>query len=169
MKQLLTFALLLLTMTASAQEMEILDSIRVDADVMYGTPSYNIWQSRHMRFSLSEKGGLEWEIINPPHIFISDRSKLTGQSLGYSNARVGLFAENDSLLAMVDKWKAVPSEHGQILRMAADATFNRPNGEKVKGNILHVFGTLMKRKGSYVRVVTNVYGDHYFEVKAKMK
>lgn len=169
MKQLLTFALLLLTMTAGAQEMEILDSIRVEADVMYGTSGYTMWQSKHMRFSLSDKGTLEWEIINPPHIFIFDRFKLTGKSMGYSNARVGLFAENDSLLAMVDKWKALPSEYGKILRLTADATFNRPNGEKMKGTILHVLGTLMQRKGSYVRVVTNVYGDHYFEVKARMK
>lgn len=169
MKKLITFALLLLSIAAGAQEMEILDSIRVEADVMYGTPGYTMWQSKHMRFSLSDKGTLEWEIINPPHIFIADRSKLTGKSLGYSNARVGLFAENDSLLAMVDKWKALPSEYGKILRLTADATFNRPNGEKMKGTILHVLGTLMQRKGSYVRVVTNVYGDHYFEVKARMK
>lgn len=156
-------------MMAVAQEMEILDSIRQAPDPMYGNIGKTIYESEHMIFIVSDEGTLEWQLRNPPHIFISDHSKFTGQELGYSNARVGLFSENDSLLAMVDKWKAIPSEHGQILRMGANATFNRPNGEKLKGGSPHVFATLKQRKGSYVRVVANIYGDYWFEVKAKMR
>lgn len=113
--------------------------------------------------------GLIWQICNPPHIFVSDKWTTTGNNKGFTTARVGLFAENDSLLAIVEKWKAIPSEHGTMLQMGADATFNRPNGQKMKGNITYVLGTLLKRKGSYVRVVAPVYGDYLFEVKATMR
>lgn len=170
MKRILFLMLMLLTiLTAGAQEMELLDSIRQEADPMYKERGgRTMWVSEHMVFIVNDNNTIEWQLRNPPHIFISDRSKLTGQELGYSNARVGLFAENDSLLAIIDKWKAIPSEHGSVLKMAANATFDRPNGEKIKGTILNVWATLIKRKGSYVRVVTNVYGDYYHEVKARI-
>lgn len=157
------------SMTAMAQEMEILDSVRIAPDPMYGNKGKTVLASEHMVFIVNDNNTIEWQLRNPPHIFISDRSKWNGDDLGYSNARVGLFAENDSLLAMVDKWRAFPSEHGTILKMSANATFDRPDGTKTKGTIAHVYGTLLKRKGSYVRVVCNVYGDYYHEVKAKMK
>lgn len=165
----LMLAVVLSSPPAKGQEMEILDSISIAPDPMYGNKGKTVWRSEHMEFILNEDNTLEWQLRNPPHIFISDRSKWNGDYLGYSNARVGLFADNDSLLAMVDKWRAFPSEHGTILKMSANATFDRPDGTKTKGTIAHVYGTLLKRKGSYVRVVCNVYGDYYYEVKAKMK
>lgn len=157
------------SMTAVAQEMEILESVRIAPDPMYGNKGKTVLASEHMVFIVNDNNTIEWQLRNPPHIFISDRSKWNGDDLGYSNARVGLFAENDSLLAIVDKWRAFPSEHGTILKMSANATFDRPDGTKTKGTIMHVYGTLLQRKGSYVRVVCNVYGDYYYEVKAKMK
>lgn len=157
------------SMTAVAQEMEILESVRIAPDPMYGNKGKTVLASEHMAFIVNDNNTIEWQLRNPPHIFISDRSKWNGDDLGYSNARVGLFAENDSLLAMVDKWRASPSEHGTILKVSANATFDRPDGTKTKGTIAHVYGTLLQRKGSYVRVVCNVYGDYYHEVKAKMK
>ena len=169
MKRLLFLLIMCLPMMAGAQEMEILDSIRYAPDPMYDNVGKTIYQSKHMVFILSDAGTLEWKLINPPHIFINSRSKLTGQNLGYSNVRVGLFAENDSLLAMVDKWKAITSEHGQILTLVATATFKRPNGEKMDGGSPTVFATLLKRKGSYVRVVAETYNDYLFEVKARLR
>ena len=168
-KGLLILMMCAASMTAVAQEMEILESVRIAPDPMYGNKGKVVWTSEHMVFIVNDNNTIEWQLRNPPHIFISDRSKWNGDDLGYSNARVGLFAENDSLLAMVDKWRAFPSEHGTILKMSANATFDRPDGTKTKGTIAHVYGTLLKRKGSYVRVVCNVYGDYYHEVKAKMK
>lgn len=168
-KGLLILMMCAASMTAMAQEMEILDSVRIAPDPMYGNKGKTVLASEHMVFIVNDNNTIEWQLRNPPHIFISDRSKWNGDDLGYSNARVGLFAENDSLLAMVDKWRAFPSEHGTILKMSANATFDRPDGTKTKGTIAHVYGTLLKRKGSYVRVVCNVYGDYYHEVKAKMK
>lgn len=168
-KGLLILMMCAASMTAVAQEMEILESVRIAPDPMYGNKGKTVLASEHMVFIVNDNNTIEWQLRNPPHIFISDRSKWNGDDLGYSNARVGLFAENDSLLAMVDKWRAFPSEHGTILKMSANATFDRPDGTKTKGTIAHVYGTLLKRKGSYVRVVCNVYGDYYHEVKAKMK
>lgn len=168
-KGLLILMMCAASMTAVAQEMEILESVRIAPDPMYGNKGKTVLASEHMVFIVNDNNTIEWQLRNPPHIFISDRSKWNGDDLGYSNARVGLFAENDSLLAMVDKWRAFPSEHGTILKMSANATFDRPDGTKTKGTIAHVYGTLLQRKGSYVRVVCNVYGDYYHEVKAKMK
>lgn len=168
-KELLSLMMCAASMTAVAQEMEILESVRIAPDPMYGNKGKTVLASEHMVFIVNDNNTIEWQLRNPPHIFISDRSKWNGDYLGYSNARVGLFAENDSLLAMVDKWRAFPSEHGTILKMSANATFDRPDGTKTKGTIAHVYGTLLQRKGSYVRVVCNVYGDYYHEVKAKMK
>ena len=170
MRRMISIALMLFAvMTAGAQEMELLDSIRQNPDPMYKERGgMTIWTSEHMAFIIYDNDTMEWRIKNPPHIFISDRSKWTGQDLGYSYARVGLFAENDSLLGMVDKWKVVPSKHGTILNMTSSATFDRPNGEKLKGTMANVWVTLNQRKGSYVRVVTKVYGDYYFEVKATL-
>lgn len=168
-KGLLILMMCTVSMTVVAQEMEILDFVRIEPDPMYGNKGKTVLASEHMVFIVNDNNTIEWQLRNPPHIFISDRSKWNGDDLGYSNARVGLFAENDSLLAMVDKWRAFPSEHGTILKMSANATFDRPDGTKTKGTIAHVYGTLLQRKGSYVRVVCNVYGDYYHEVKAKMK
>lgn len=168
-KGLLILMMCAVSMTVVAQEMEILDFVRIEPDPMYGNKGKTVLASEHMVFIVNDNNTIEWQLRNPPHIFISDRSKWNGDDLGYSNARVGLFAENDSLLAMVDKWRAFPSEHGTILKMSANATFDRPDGTKTKGTIAHVYGTLLQRKGSYVRVVCNVYGDYYHEVKAKMK
>ena len=171
MKRLLIiFVAMILQQTGLvAQEMELLDSIRQDPDPMYiERGGCTMWKSDHMVFIINDNSTIEWQLRNPPRIFINERSKLTGQELGHSYARVGLFDEKDSLLAIVDKWKAYPSGHGTILKMSADATFSRPNGETIKGTILHVWGTLLQRKNSYVRVVANIYGDYYFEVKAKL-
>ncbi len=169
MKKLFFLLLVMFTLPTFAQEMEVLQPYRSDADPMYSKIGKTIWASEHMRFIIGDNNTIQWDIINPPHIFIEDRNSFTGQYKGYSNARIGLFAANVSLLAIAEKWKAVPSQHGTILSIAANGTFNRPNGEKLKGSIAHVFATLTKREGSYVRVVCNVYGDYYFEVKATMK
>ena len=130
MKKVLFLLLMCVPMNVQAQEMEYLDSIRIKADPLYPNSSGMVWQSKHMYFKLYEKGGLIWKICNPPHIFVNDKWAITGNDKDFTTARVGLFAENDSLLAIVEKWKAIPSEHGTILQMGADATFNRPNGPR---------------------------------------
>lgn len=170
MKKLFILLLVMLYYLPSySQEMEVLRQFRSEPDPMYGTAGKTVWASEHMRFVLNDNNTIELSIINPPHIFVEDRSSFTGQYKGYSNVRIGLFTANDSLLAIAEKWKAIPSEHGTILRIAGNGTFNRPNGEKLKGSIAHIYGTLLKREGSYVRIVCSVYGDYYFEVKATMK
>lgn len=157
-----------IAITVSAQaKMELLDSIRQEPDPMYDRPGRTIWKSDHMMFIINDNNTMEWRLINPPHIFVSNKESFGGQR--QNTVKIGLFAENDSLLAKTDKWKAVVSEHGQVLTVAADGTLVRPTGEKIKATIAHIFLTLKMRKGSYVRIVTDVYGDYYYEVKARLQ
>lgn len=164
------FMMLMLTVCLSTNaqaQMEILDSVRQEPDPMYDRPGRTIWKSDHMMFIINDNNTMEWRLINPPHIFVSNKESLGGQR--QNTVKIGLFAENDSLLAKTDKWKAIVSEHGQVLTVGANGTLIRPTGEKVKATIAHIFLTLKMRKGSYVRIVTDVYGDYYYEVKARLQ
>lgn len=167
-KLLLIIALLAVAAGMRAQEMEYLDSMHVSPDPLYHTHGATLWQSHQVVFRLTDQGQLTLTLRNPPHIYVGDYD-IFGHYKPYQNARVALYAANDSLLMIADKWQAIPSDHGQRLALTAKATAQRPNGQKMKVEITHLLITLLRRPGSYMRIVANVYGDYYHEVRCTMR
>lgn len=160
--------MLLMTSSISAQApMEVMDSIRQEADPMYDRPGCTMWKSEHMVFLINDNNTIEWRLINPPQVFVSIRETYRGQR--QNTVAIGLFAANDSLLAKADKWPAIVSDYGQVLAIGGEGTFIRPTGEKVKTSIAVAWNTLKDRKGSYVRVIADIYGDSPYEVKARLR
>lgn len=166
MRKALFLMMLLCGMMSQAQEMEYLDSVRIAPDPMYGNVGRTEWRSEHMQFIFFDDGTFEWHVVNPPRIF--ERGRIGREYTDINNVRVGIFTADDSLIVFSDKWKGIISEHGTVLKMAAKAKVEY-QGKTVNVESPRVFATLRARKGSYVRLVLNVYGDYYWEVKARMR
>ena len=116
---LLTIISVLMVLIANAQ-IEVLDSIRVEADPMTSSKIGRVeLRSKHVVIELYDNGTVKWWLRNPPHIFVGDRSVFYADRMPTCKAKVAVYKADGTLLAIAEKWKGIPSEHGKIMDMFA--------------------------------------------------
>ena len=169
MKRLVTLLLLFLPLMMTAQEIETLTQYKTKADPMTKTEGATKWRSEHVGVTLWDSGVVGMGLMNPPHIFIGKRSADRSR-LPYNYCKVGLYAEDGTLVWLAEKWKCQPGEGGTVLYFTADAKAeNQQTGEKMKLYTSDVLEWLKMQEGNYVRYIADMYGDYYFDVSAKIE
>ena len=147
-----------------SSQIEVLESVRLEADPML---SRNVGRtelrSKHVVIEIHDDGTIKWWLRNPPHIFVGDRWALTGDRMPTCKAKVAVYKEDGTLLAMAEKWKGYPSEHGTIMNMYAKSKIINHRNEKLEPTIFDILVGTKQYHGSYIRVVTPVYGDYLMD------
>ena len=146
---------------------ETVDSVYLRADPMTGRRGGKRIVSKHFQIEIYDNGEMKWWLKNPPHIFVGDILGITGQRTTTCNTKVGLYKSDGTLIALAEKWKGIPSEHGQLMSMYAQAKMKTSMGEQITPTIYDLLTVMKTSKGAYLRVVTPVYGDYLMDVSFK--
>lgn len=165
---LLAMLSLMSCLLVKAQGIEVLDSIRVEADPMLSIDVGRLeLRSNHVVIEIHDNGIVKWYLQNPPHIFVEDKDAF-GHYKGYCDIKVGLYKEDGTLLSMSKKWRAIPSEHGSFLQIVAKGTVENTRNERMDLTIVDWLFASKTQRGSYFRVVSPVYGDYLMDVKFRI-
>lgn len=167
MKRLLFLFLMCLPMVVCAQDdVEMMTPTYVKADAMTKTQGSTKWRSTHIGVTKWDDGRVGMGLMNPPHIFIGKRA-MDGSRLPMNTCKVGLYAEDGTLVWLAEKWKCQPGEGGTVLYFTADAKAeNQQTGERRKITTFDILSWL-QQTGNYVRYIADVYGDYYWDVSGK--
>lgn len=160
---------LMVSLAISAQGIEILDSIRLEADPMVSRSVGRVeLRTNHVVIEFSDDNTVKWSLQNPDHIFVGDKDWF-GDRKATCNVKVGLYAADGTLLSIADKWKGIPSEHGTIMNMAAKGEMHNIKTEQdLELTIADLIVASKLRPGAYIRVVTPVYGDYLMDIKFRV-
>lgn len=157
------------TSNISSSNAEVLDSVRLEADPLLSRNIGRIeLRSKHVVIEIHDNGTVKWWLRNPPHIFVSDRSAITGDRKATCKTKVGIYKADGQMLAMTDNWKGYPSEHGTIMNMYAKYKMKTYLGNVRDYTILEWLLTTKQFEGAYLRVVSPVYGDYLMDVKFRI-
>ena len=153
----------------NAQGIEVLDSIRLEADPMVSRGVGRVeLRTNHVIIELRDDKTVAWSLYNPEHIFVGDKDWF-GERKATCNVKVGLYAADGTLLSIGEKWVGIPSEHGSIMTMAAKGKIhNIKTNQDIELTIAELIFALKLRAGSYIRVVTPVYGDYLMDIKFRI-
>lgn len=169
MKKVLLSLMMLMTVMGINAQIEILDSVRLEADPLLSRDYGKIeLRSQHVVIEIHDNGIVKWWLKNPTHIFVGDRSSITGDRKVTCKTRVGIYKADGQMLAMTDNWKGYPSEHGTVLNMYAKCKMKTYLGNVRDYTIFEWLLTTKRFKGAYVRVVTPVYGDYLMDIKFRI-
>lgn len=169
MKQfILTITLLLSALTAGAQDIETMTAVYVNADPMTKAQGSTKWKSQHVAVTLWDDGRVGMGLINPPNIFIGGRDFMGNYKL-MNTCKVGLYAQDGTLVWLAEKWKCQPGEGGTVLYFVGKAkSTNHQTGEKKTITTTDILEWLRKQ-GQYVRYIADIYGDYYLDISAKFE
>lgn len=168
MKKVLFLLLVCLPMMAVGQEIEAMTSAYVKADPMMKTQGSMKWRSQHVGVTKWDDGRVGMGLMNPPHIFIGGRDVM-GKRKPTNTCRVGLYAEDGTLVWLAEKWKVLPGEGGTVLYFTGKSkAVNQQTNQKKEITTNDVFEWLSQHSGNYVRYIADVYGDCYWDVSAKI-
>lgn len=168
MKKVLSiFALLLIGMMASAQ-VETLTCKKVDADPMTNTSGGVEWIGSHVCISLPNKG-IPWIILyRKDHIFVKNYS-----------TKIGYYTANDSLIGMATMVIPRPTQDGTRMMIGASfandsipyAEYSDDKFVMKKAWRVRVVDIVrwLKETDGYIRIVTETYGNHLYDVKFRLK
>lgn len=143
-------------------DIEEMTAQRYEKDPMSNRPGSLKWRSQHVGFTEWDNGTVGMGLLNPPHIFTSDRNCM-------STCKVGLYDKSGKFLGMVEKWKTSPGERGTVLFFTGVGKF-KEEGTGQKHTISPAWILQwMKDTGGSVRFIPEVYGDYEYSVSAKLK
>ena len=169
MKKVLLSLMMLMTGMAINAQVEILDSVRLEADLLLSRDVGRVeLRSKHVVIEIHDNGVVKWWLKNTTHIFGGDRSSFTGNRKGTCKTRVGIYKADGQILAMTDNWKGCPSEHGTVLNMYARCEMKTYLGNVRDYTIFEWLLTTKQFKGAYIRVISPVYGDYLMDIKFRI-
>ena len=168
MKGVLLFLILALTVTAEAQEIEVLNRKLFDADPMTGQPSGVLWSSEHVGVWLPDKGLDIVRLKMKDHIFIKNYM-----------TRIGYYTSDDKLIGMGTAIRATPTQDGTRMDMniffAKDSLpFSEYSDDKwimKKSWRLRVKDMMkwLKETDGYLRITTQTYGGYLYDIRFRLK
>ena len=164
MKKLLLFAMLMMAMTVTAQDLGALKPVRYNADPMTNEVGYTVWENKYIRFTEDDKGEVNIILQNPPHIFDTCAEY----------PRIGFYDMNGNLIAMskqVTDWKSQSKTNLYIINVwAADSIL--PYCEHVPNQRFRHYCTspkgilkFLKNHEGYIRIIACLYGDMLMDIK----
>ena len=166
-KVLSIIALLLIGMVASAQ-VETLTFKKVEADPMTNTSGGVEWIGSHVCISLLDKG-IPWIILyRKDHIFVNNFS-----------TKIGYYTKNDSLIGMGTFIRPNITQDGTRMFIGPAFSDNElPHSEysddkfvvkkSWRVRVVDIVEWLKETDG-YIRIVTETYGNHLYDVKFRLK
>lgn len=87
----------------------------------------------------------------------------------FSPCKVGLYAQDGTLVWLAEKWKCQPGDGGTVLYFVGKSkATNHQTGEKKTITTTDILEWLRKQ-GQYVRYIADIYGDYYWDVSAKFE
>jgi hypothetical protein len=169
MKKVLSIiALIAVTLTASAQEIETLTYHKTEGDPMTNTSSGEMWIGTHVGISLPDNGFNKIMFKMKDHIFVKNYS-----------TKIGYYTANDSLIGMGTIVTAPISGDGQIMSFSvafsndslphseySEKQFVMPKSWRVR---VRDMITWLKETDGYLRFVTRTYGEHIYDVRFRLK
>lgn len=168
MKKLLFITFAFFVSLAVSAQVEVLDSIRIEADPLLGKAGRIELRTDNVVIEIYDNGIVKWYLKNPPHIFVGDRYAFTGERKPTCKTKVGVYKANGEILAMTDNWKGYPSEHGTIMDMYAKCKMKTYTGNERDYTIFEWLLATKRFQGAYIRVIIPVYGDYLMDVKFRI-
>ena len=168
MKKVLSIAMMLLAVMTAGAQVETLTPMKVEADPMTNTSGGVEWLGKHVCISLPDKG-IPWIILYmKDHIFVKNYS-----------TKIGYYTANDSLIGMATMVSPQPTQDGTRMMIGASfakdsipyAEYSDDKFVMKKAWRVRVEDVVkwLKETDGYIRIVTETYGNHLYDVKFRLK
>lgn len=174
MRQLSILFFLSVVLTANAQ-IEIMTKHREKADPMTNKSAMTYWESRHVAVTETDDGKYYLSVFNPKHIFTAN-----------DQAKVGFYNQAGKLIMMSERWGCTKGDGSTQLwldygftkdstKYSSDYDPNINNIQNIVAKVeklrivepRHVLQFLKENNG-YIRIVTPIYYNQLFDVKARI-
>lgn len=156
MKKVFLFLMVMMALTANAQEIKDLKVKLILADPMKEIKTHLVWYTDRIAISENQEFEDMWEITiyNADHIFEDGAQR---------RAKVGLYTSNDSLICLIDGFRGEVSSDGRRLGINYGYT---ENNQKV--NVKKIVDHLLNTDG-YIRVTAQMFGDYWFDERMRYR